>query len=212
MVNNFIKKIMLNKLRKHIKEYNDKGLYTICTSQSFLEEFYKMESGSNMSKLLKLSKKCDSILPISVKDGRAIEELFESKDKVIGIYSASFNENELQSSQISKIIHEGINVNYKTFDIPDLNGKVYFCDNYIDAMYDLKNCCKHGEIEFILTFPRSLVDKDGNYLNSSFKHLFNVNPNGVYIKPDFIDSYVVYKQHMAHRISTSDFKKILINK
>lgn len=212
MVNNLVKKVILKKLRNHIQESNDKDLYTVCTSQCFLEDFYNMESASKMKKLFKESKKCDEKLSLSIKDGRYIESLFERKKLVVGIYSASLDQNELQSSQIGEIIHEGINVKYKTFDFPDLNGKVYFPEDYLEAMHNLKNACKYGGIEFILTFPRSLVDEDGNYRDDAFKYLFNVNQNGVFIKPEFIDSYVVSKDNVMHRITKKESEKVLIKK
>lgn len=210
MVNNFTKKIMLNKLEKHIKEFSDKDLYTICTSQYFLNDFYKMESACQMNNLLRDSIKCDSILPISIKHGRYLEELFDNKDIVVGIYSISFDKYELQSSKINKIVHEGINVQYKTFDIPDLNGKVQFPEDFLEAMYNLKSDCKHSNIDFILTFPKTLVDEEGNYKEEFFKYLFNVNENGVYVKPEFIDSYVVSKQGIMNKIQTSDIQKVFI--
>lgn len=212
MVNNFAKKIMLNKLRKHIKESSDKDLYTVCTSQCFLEDFYQLKSYSYMNNLLKESKKCDSILPISKQEGRDIEELFNNKDIVVGIYTTSFKKNELQSSTINKIIHEGINVQYKTFDIPDLNGKVQFPEDFLEAMYNLKSDCKHSNIDFIITFPRVLVNETGDYREDAFKYLFNVNENGVYIKSDFVDSYVVSSQGTMTRINKPKVEKLLINK
>ena len=212
MVNNFTKKTMLKKLRKHIREYNDKDLYSVCTSQCFLEDFYKMKSASYMNKLFKESKRCDETLALSIREGRYIEEIFNKKDYVIGIYQASFDETELQSSKISKIIHEGINVQYKAFNNPDLNEKIYFPKDYLKAIYSLKYDCKYSNIDFIVLFPRTLVDKDGNYREDAFKYLFNVNENGVYVKPEFIDSYVVSKNSFIHRIEKREFEKILIKK
>ena len=74
----------------------------------------------------------------------------------------------------------------------------------------LKTDIKDSKIVFILKFPKEFVEEDGGY--SSFNDVFKADKDGVYIKPEFTDSYVVSSQGSMSKIKRPEVKKILIKK
>lgn len=212
MVNRLTRSIVLKIHGAYIHECYEKGIYTVCTSSDFTNTFYNKISVIAMYKFFNEWKKSDKKLNISWEVGRNIEELCKDKNITVGIYTAPIEENELQSSKLGRIITEGINVSYKDFKIPDLCGHIYFPEDTLETIDILRSDCKNSGIDFILTFPKELVDEYGDYKEESFYDICRVDENGVYVKPDFINSYCVASQGNMNRITKTEMKKVLINK
>lgn len=202
-------KMLLKAHRKYLRDCYEKGLYTVCSSADFLEQFYNMDSYVDMYKFFSDCKKTDKKISIPINTGREIEELFRNKEHAIGIYGATFDENEIKSSKISKMINEGININYKNFTVPDLTDHVFFPEDSIEGIDYLSSDWKNSRIDFILTFPKELLDEN---IEDVYCDIFGVDNSGVFIKPEYIDSYVVAKQGIMNRIKVNDIKKTLIKK
>lgn len=211
-MNKLTKKIILKIYRRYIHTCNDKSLYTVCTSSDFVDKLYNMDSSLEAYKFFSKCKKSDDILSVSKNSGLKIEEFLRDKDVVVGIYSTTFRENELQSSRVNSIINKGIHLTNKTYEIPKLSKNIYFPKNIIEAMDTIRKDCKDSKIDFILIFPRSIMNENGRYNTDSFNSIFEADINGVYIKPKFIDSYVVSTQNIINRVDVNKRTKVLENK
>ena len=205
MVSILTKKIMMQVYDKHIKDYYNKDLYSVCFSKYFVDEFYDTTS------LLKRGFECDKKFPVSRELGKDIESLFNNKDIVVGIYTAYFDKDSLQSYGVSNILNEGIPVTKQLFVMPELTRKVTFPNNIINAMDILKQKSSKTKIDFILTFPRELVNNTGRCNPNNFTEIYDVKENGIYIKPDYIDSYVVSNYGIMNRMK-KEYAKTLLKK
>lgn len=207
---NIFKKMLLQKYQRHIIEMHQKHLYSVGMSTIIGERIYNTKSVLELHKLINECIKCDKEFPVSFGAGLEIERLVESEDTTVGFYQASFKENELQSSKVNRILNNGVQVTNYTFDSPHLERSLYFPDDIIEAMDALKTDIKDSKIVFILKFPKEFVEEDGGY--SSFNDVFKADKDGVYIKPDFVDSYVVSSQGSMSKIKRPEVKKLLIKK
>lgn len=211
MVSSLTKKIMMQVFDKHIKEYSENNLYSVCYSKYFVDEFYDTTSICYAFDLLKKGFECDKKYPVPKKLGKDIEKLFNNKDIVVGIYTAYIDKDDLQSLRVSNILNDGIIVTNQLFVVPELTRKVSFPNNIINAMDILKQKSEKTKIDFILTFPSELVNNNGRCNSNAYNEIYDANENGIYIKPDYIDSYVVSNYGMMNRMK-KDYAKTLLRK
>lgn len=195
------RKTLLQKYQRHIIEEHQKHLYSVGMSTIVGDRIYNTESNLELYKIINECIKCDKELPVSFRSGMEIERLVECEKTTIGFYQATFSQNELVGSKVNKILKEGVQVTNYTFDSPHLEKCLYFPDDIIEAMDVLKTDVKESKIVFILKFPAEFVEKDGGY--SSFNDVFKAEKDGVYIKPEFVDSYVVSRQGVMNLLKNN---------
>ena len=205
-----IKKTLLQKYQRHIIEEHKKQLYSVGMSAIVCEKVNNAKNDLELYKLVSECIKCDKELPVSFGSGMEIERLVEGEKNTIGFYHTSFDKNELVSTKVNNILNDGVQVANYTFNSPHLEKSLYFPEDIIEAMDVLKTDVKDSKIVFILKFPAELVEVDGGY--SSFNDVFNATKDGVYIKPEFIDSYVILRKGILNRIENNEFAKKLIQK
>ena len=208
---NIIRDHLLNKLKEHLKNYGEKDLYSVCTSSYFLKRFYDVKT-NEMYSLLKEAFRCDSKLLVPKVVGRSIEELFENEELSVGIYRTVIEEGRLQSDKVGILLSEGIPASNQSYYLPSLSKTIMFPKNIIEAMNMLKETTGKPKIDFIIVFPKGLTDKNIESNVDAFKAIYEMKDNRVYIKPDYIDSYVTTNQGVMNRIKKNEFKQNAIKK
>ena len=207
----FLKKLLLKKLLNHLKEYDDKNLYSLCMSSYFKNNFPKIDNYKEANDLLNLCIKCDKKIPISKEAGKEIEELFYRDDIVVGVYRTFFDEMTLKSVKIRNILTKGIHVTNNPYIMPNLSRKIMITNNILDIMQLLKGYDRNNKIDIILTFPKQLLEETKNYNMKSFYTLYSLENDGIYISPEYIHSYIIVNQGIMKKINKDGIKKTLTN-
>jgi len=209
MVNNIIKKELLNKSKEQIKKLNAQDLYSVFSSEYFNKRFENVKSTRGLIMLYKYAKKCDDMYPVLRGAGQKIEELLKDKNQVVALFENTSD--GLQSDVIRKSLIEGLPIHYSQLDSESLvsEGRIKIVKNILDAMYMIKST-SNGK--FLLNFPLSVVSENGEYTGSSFCELFNTDDENIYIKPKYIDSYLSFGYGTLNRVTKKWLEEILIKK
>ena len=209
MVNNLVKKAILNNAKKQIKTLDAQGLYSVFASKYFTRQLENSRSVREAIALYQKAKRCDDMFPVVRGAGQRLEELANDRHHVIGIYEN--NSDDLQTDVIRRSLTAGIAIHYSQLKSENLSGddKLKFADNILDVMYLLKSS-SNGK--FVLSFPISLVDEDGEFHGHDFCELFNTDDEHIYIKPKYIDSYVNFSSKSLNRITKKNLEETLVIK
>ncbi len=209
MINIFFKKEMLKDIKEHIEKLERQGLYSVCSSKYFIRRFNQIKNTKELVFFYNYAKKTDDKYPVISGTGRSLEALTENDKLTVAIY---LNEDDsLQSDLAKKVITTGI-LDKSNKSKANLESTLRFNDNIIDVMYSLKENLINSKGEFVLTFPSELVTRDGNYSDYYFCDIFNIIDGMAYIKPDYIDSYISFRQGVMTRINKNELNNNLVKK
>lgn len=177
-------------IEEHIKEYENKNLYTIFSSKYIKELIKKTKNHVNKSQIYKLIKEWDEELLVPQEIGKYLEDLLENDKLTIGIHRTEVND-----TIIDNIITDGLKNNGDLSsgaieENPDLNKTVSFPKNILNAMISLKSSYKNSTGGFLLAFPSDIVDENGEIKDNDY---FKINENikgTTYIKSEYVLGYI----------------------
>lgn len=200
---NYVKKKILKHQKEQIKRLDAQGLYSVFSSKYFIKHLDEIKSIRGLILFYNYAKKCDNMSQVIRGSGQLLEELVDNKN-----YSVAIVQNESKDA-INKVMKNGIDSSFEQLYESHLNKKFVFANNIIDILYLLK---QSSNDKIVLKIPSDLVKTDGSYKVSDFSKIFNTDDITVYVKPEFIDSFISINENSINRRTKNDIENNLVKK
>lgn len=180
---------LYSSIAEHVKEYNEKGLYTLFNSNEFRSMLLNIEHLENLSLACELYFDYDGKSLLSKELGEFLENLLEKDDLIIGMHNTEIDDLKMKSIFENGLSNAGNNYG----EVPGLDFTVRFLENMSGLVGRINSKYKGSKGGFLFAFPKDLVDAEGNIISEAvIDEIYIKKGEGYYINPKYILGYVGY--------------------
>jgi len=185
---------LFEKIKEHVVDYTEKGLYSSFNSKDF-HRYLDVNASTldNFDMLFEVFMSIDST-KISIDDAKYLESLFSNDKLSVGIHRTSlFGQSVFESKTANSILTKGLKnmgdlssgaVNNR----PEVNKTVSF-SNFLTTLRQISGSYKGSNGAFLLSFPSNMVDSEGDIIGDSFDSIYDIVDGTPTIKPQYILGY-----------------------